>query len=153
MISEQTKKWLFPLGYYCVVKRFSSKEEKRRITASVISPEIFGDVLGLAFENHLNVFHENKKGISAALAYGLSVYLNTSFVDNYFRCFNGHTQVNATDLRQLFYPSRETLIKLGKWAISQEELTEEGIINWMKATYRRMCKSNLRVTNVVASAC
>jgi tRNA1(Val) A37 N6-methylase TrmN6 len=132
IISEQTKKWLFPLGYYCVVKRFSSKEEKRRITASVILPETFGDVLGLAFENHLNVFHENKKGIPAALAYGLSVYLNTSFVDNYFRCFNGHTQVNATDLRQLFYPSRETLIKLGKWAMSQEELTETNATSYLR---------------------
>jgi tRNA1(Val) A37 N6-methylase TrmN6 len=132
IISEQTKKWLFPLGYYCVVKRFSSKEEKRRITASVISPETFGDVLGLAFENHLNVFHENKKGISAALAYGLSVYLNTSFVDNYFRCFNGHTQVNATDLRQLFYPSRETLVKLGKWAMAQEDLTETNATSYLR---------------------
>lgn len=132
IISNQTKKWLFPLGYYCVVKRFSSKEEKRRITASVISPETFGHVAGLAFENHLNVFHEEKKGITAELAYGLSVYLNTSFVDNYFRCFNGHTQVNATDLRQLFYPSREILIKLGKWAMSQEELKEAELTSYLR---------------------
>jgi adenine-specific DNA-methyltransferase len=132
IISDETKKWIFPLGYYCVVKRFSSKEEKRRITASVISPETFGNVLGIAFENHLNVFHEGKKGISAELSYGLSAYLNTSFVDNYFRCFNGHTQVNATDLRQLFYPSRETLIKLGKWAMAQEELTEAGVTSYLR---------------------
>ncbi|MEI6645604.1 MAG: Eco57I restriction-modification methylase domain-containing protein [bacterium] len=152
IIADQTKKWLFPLGYYCVVKRFSSKEEKRRISASVISPGTFGNVLGLAFENHLNVFHEEKKGISAELAYGLSVYLNTSFVDNYFRCFNGHTQVNATDLRQLFYPSREILIKLGKWAMTQEELTEERIMDWMRATCREKYMPNLRVTTI-ASAC
>jgi len=132
IISEQTKKWLFPLGYYCVVKRFSSKEEKRRITASVISPETFGNAVGLAFENHLNVFHENKKGISAELAYGLSAYLNTAFVDNYFRCFNGHTQVNATDLRQLFYPSRETLIKLGKWVMAQDALTEADVTSYLR---------------------
>ncbi len=27
----ETEKWLFPTGHYCVVRRFSSKEEKRRV--------------------------------------------------------------------------------------------------------------------------
>ena len=123
-IDEQTRKALFPLGYYCVVKRFSSKEEQRRITASVITPEAFKHADALAFENHLNVFHESRAGIPHALAFGLSVYLNTSFVDNVFRRFNGHTQVNATDLRQLRYPSREVLIRIGKWAMQQQDLTQ-----------------------------
>ena len=30
-----------------------------------------------------------------------------------FRQFNGHTQVNATDLRSLRYPSEDQLVKLG----------------------------------------
>ncbi|MCP4104520.1 MAG: hypothetical protein GY749_03130 [Desulfobacteraceae bacterium] len=34
-------------------------------------------------------------------------------MDRYFRQFNGHTQVNATDLRTLPYPCRETLERLG----------------------------------------
>ena len=123
-IDEQTRKALFPLGYYCVVKRFSSKEEQRRISASVITPEAFKHADALAFENHLNVFHESKAGIPHALAFGLSVYLNTSFVDNVFRRFNGHTQVNATDLRQLRYPSRDTLVQIGKWAMQQQDLTQ-----------------------------
>jgi len=33
--------------------------------------------------------------------------------DRYFRLFSGHTQVNATDLRKMRYPSREQLIRLG----------------------------------------
>jgi hypothetical protein len=123
-IDEQTRKALFPLGYYCVVKRFSSKEEQRRISASVITPEAFKHADALAFENHLNVFHESRAGIPHALAFGLSVYLNTSFVDNVFRRFNGHTQVNATDLRQLRYPSRDTLVQIGKWAMQQQDLTQ-----------------------------
>jgi DNA modification methylase/predicted RNA methylase len=123
-VDEQTRKSLFPLGFYCVVKRFSSKEEKRRITASVVAPGTFKGHAALAFENHLNVFHEAKAGIPEALAYGLAVYLNTSFVDNFFRRFNGHTQVNATDLRQLRYPSRETLVRIGKWAMQQKDLTQ-----------------------------
>jgi hypothetical protein len=45
-------------------------------------------------------------------------------VDNVFRRFNGHTQVNATDLRQLRYPSRDTLVQIGKWAMQQQDLTQ-----------------------------
>lgn len=119
-----TEKWLYPNGFYCVVRRFSSKEEKRRIVASVVEPQTFGDMPLLGFENHLNLFHENKHGLPERLARGLAVFLNTTAVDENFRRFNGHTQVNATDLRQMKYPSRDTLIKLGEWAIQQGELTQ-----------------------------
>lgn len=38
-------------------------------------------------------------------------YLNTQTVDDWFRQFNGHTQVNATDVRSLVYPDRDALIE------------------------------------------
>ncbi|EAQ0782501.1 modification methylase, partial [Salmonella enterica] len=44
----------------------------------------------------------------------LTAYLNSSLVDAYFRQFNGHTQVNSSDLRILRYPSIDTLKNLGK---------------------------------------
>lgn len=110
-----TQKMLYPVGFYVVVRRFSSKEEKQRIVARVINPTKLGSEY-IGIENHLNVFHSNKAGISKELAYGLAAYLNTSFVDTHFRSFNGHTQVNATDLKQMKYPSKETLIKLGEKA-------------------------------------
>ena len=37
-------------------------------------------------------------------------------VDEQFRRFSGHTQVNATDLRLMKYPSRDILTRLGIWA-------------------------------------
>ncbi|HAN9605014.1 TPA: SAM-dependent methyltransferase [Escherichia coli] len=125
--NADTEKWLYPSGFYCVVRRFSSKEEKRRIVASVVEPNAFGDVPVLGFENHLNLFHENKRGLPEALARGLAVFLNTTAVDENFRRFNGHTQVNATDLKLMKYPSRETLIELGEWAMQQGTLTQEQI--------------------------
>lgn len=114
--NSETTKWLYPNGFYCVVRRFSSKEEKRRITASVVNPTIFPDVKNLGFENHLNLFHECKAGLTESLARGLTAYLNTTAVDEYFRRFSGHTQVNATDLKQLKYPSRDFLMTLGEKA-------------------------------------
>ena len=112
--NAETEKWFYPSGYYCVVRRFSSKEERRRIVTCVVNPAEFKGYQALGFENHLNVFHDARHGLSEHMAKGLSLYLNTTMVDEYFRQFSGHTQVNATDLRRMKYPGREELIALGK---------------------------------------
>ena len=113
--NPKTIKSLYPSGFYTVVKRFSSKEEAKRIVARVVDPtKVPASHYG--FENHLNVFHVGKQGLSEAMALGLAVYLNSTIVDQYFRQFNGHTQVNVTDLRLLKYPSRKVLTALGDWA-------------------------------------
>lgn len=125
MRNAETEKWLYPNGFYCLVRRFSSKEEKRRVVASVVDPAAFGDHAVLGFENHLNVFHENRGSLPELLARGLAVFLNTTAVDESFRRFNGHTQVNATDLKLMKYPSRTSLIELGKWARQHSEITQE----------------------------
>jgi adenine-specific DNA-methyltransferase len=125
--NAETEKWLYPTGCYVVLKRFSAKEEKRRIVASVVCPDVFNGSPMLGFENHLNVFHSCKRGIPGDLARGLAIFLNSTALDEQFRRFSGHTQVNATDLRLLKYPSRETLIQLGVWAKNQGELTQQKI--------------------------
>ncbi|NLT71509.1 MAG: N-6 DNA methylase [Verrucomicrobiaceae bacterium] len=109
---------LVPAGDYVLVRRFTAKEEKRRLVASLIS---VADVPApaYAFENHLNYFHEAGQPLDPDLAKGLAVFLNSSLADAYFRQFNGHTQVNATDLRNLRYPERESLIRMGRELGSQ----------------------------------
>jgi len=127
MRSSETERWLYPNGFYCVVRRFSAKEERKRIIASVVDPSLFEGHEMLGFENHLNLFHENGRSLSEPLARGLAVFLNSSVVDDYFRQFNGHTQVNATDLKFIKYPDRNTLIYLGDRAMEQEMLAQEEI--------------------------
>jgi adenine-specific DNA-methyltransferase len=117
MLNDVTWRWLYPKGFYTVVRRLTSKEENRRVVASVVDPESFPGVELLGFENHLNVFHQKKRGLDAELAYGLTAYLNTDEVDQHFRSFNGHTQVNATDLRSMRYPSIATLRRMGAAAL------------------------------------
>jgi len=102
-VNPQTRPWLMPNGCYVVTRRFTSKEEKRRIVAHVLPADALPDPL-LGFENHLNVFHRDRHGLPERLARGLCAYLNSQRVDDYFRTFSGHTQVNATDLRRLKYP-------------------------------------------------
>lgn len=130
--NTETEKWLYPNGFYCVVRRFSSKEEKHRIVASVVDPSAFKNMPMIGFENHLNVFHENKRGLPKALAHGLCMFLNTTAVDESFRRFSGHTQVNATDLKLMKYPSRNTLLEMGEWAMASKTLTQAMIDEKLK---------------------
>lgn len=122
--NSETEKWLYPIGFYCVVRRFSSKEEKHRIVASIVDPEMFANTSVLGFENHLNLFHENKHGLPENLARGLAIFLNSTVVDEAFRRFSGHTQVNATDLKLMKYPNRNDLISLGEWSMLKEKITQ-----------------------------
>ena len=107
-----TRKWLLPRGHYVLTKRFSAKEERRRVVAFVVAAaDLPAPFVG--FENHLNVFHVGKKGLDRETAQGLALFLNSTVVDACFRAFSGHTQVNATDLRQMRYPTLERLKRLG----------------------------------------
>ncbi|MBR8839391.1 MAG: Eco57I restriction-modification methylase domain-containing protein [Stigonema ocellatum SAG 48.90 = DSM 106950] len=109
---EETASLLVPNEHYVLIKRFSSKEEKKRIVAVVYDANRI-DCAWVGFENHLNYFHINGRGLDLILARGLATYLNSSLVDSFFRLFNGHTQVNATDLRSLKYPTLDQLLSLG----------------------------------------
>lgn len=114
----ETRPFLMPNEWYVVTRRFSSKEERRRVVAALFIPlELKVDHVG--FENHLNVFHRDGRGLQPELAKGLALYLNSTLIDLYFRQFSGHTQVNATDLRSLRYPDLATLLRFGNWVDGQ----------------------------------
>lgn len=124
-VNDDTAKWLMPTGHYVCVRRLSSKEEKRRIVPALFDPaRVACERVG--FDNHMNVFHEAKKGMPQLLAKGLAVYLGSTFADRWFRRFNGHTQVNAGDLRALRYPDRKTLEAWGK-SVGDKLPTQEEI--------------------------
>lgn len=108
--NQETSKWLIQSGWYVLTKRFSAKEEKRRVVAAVLSPV---NLSALGIENHLNYYHAKSKGMNPDLARGLAGFLNSTLFDIYFRQFSGHTQVNATDLRRIKYPCKDDLIRLG----------------------------------------
>ena len=127
---------LVPSGVYVLVKRFSSKEERKRIVAAIYDGSRFS-VSRVGFENHLNYFHENGQGLSLALAKGVTAFLNSNLVDSYFRQFNGHTQVNATDLRSLKYPSRSELEAFGS-GIGDQFPTQNELDNFVEKELLKM---------------
>jgi adenine-specific DNA-methyltransferase len=92
--------------------------------AYLLTPEDTKSSL-VGFENHWNVFHFKKHGLDRLVAGGLACFLNSTVLDSYFRVFSGHTQVNATDLRNMAYPSLEQLQLLGskyRGSMSQEDI-------------------------------
>ena len=123
--NAETRPWLVPSGMYLLTKRFTSKEERRRLVACMFDPEqVKTEWIG--FENHLNYFHAKGRGLERHLGTGLYAFLNSTVVDQYFRRFSGHTQVNATDLRTLVYPDRETLQAMGR-EMTTLDLTQDEI--------------------------
>ena len=140
--------WM-PSGTYVLVKRFTSKEERRRIVAAIFDPEVVpADKVG--FENHLNVLHASGAGLDRALAAGLAAFLNSTFVDAVFRQWSGHTQVNATDLRSLRVPSAAALRRLsGEVRVGASQAAIDAAVDGVvgptpRPTQRRARDSNPR---------
>ena len=132
-VNANTRRWLYPSGTYVAVRRMSSKEEKKRINAALVATNEWSPSAFVGLDNGLNVFHSNKRPLEQNLAWGLLVYLSSSVLDQHFRRFNGHTQVNGTDLRNIHYPAKAELIRLGRWARRQNTgLTQEAIDRQME---------------------
>lgn len=123
-------------GWYVLVKRFSAKEERRRVVAALVDPTRIDATL-LGFDNKLNVLHINNHGLPVRLAKGLAVFLNSTLIDAYFRQFSGHTQVNAGDLRSLRFPSRSELEAIGD-RIGGTMPNENEINQWIKCEVHSM---------------
>jgi adenine-specific DNA-methyltransferase len=104
---------LLPNQNYVLLRRFSAKEEKRRLTAApLLARTLEFPLVGL--ENHLNYIYRPGGNLSEDEAWGLAAIFNSSLLDNYFRCSNGNTQVSATELRSLPLPPFEDVVALGK---------------------------------------
>jgi len=118
LILEGANKLLLPNQNYVLLRRFSAKEERQRLTAAPYLAELDTPVIGL--ENHLNYIYCPNGCLTADETRGLAVLLNSTFMDSYFRIFSGNTQVSATELRKLPLPPHEAIVELGRIAAHSE---------------------------------
>jgi adenine-specific DNA-methyltransferase len=98
---------LLPNQPMVLIRRFSPKEDARRVTAAPYLGGLPGQQIGL--ENHLNVIRPVAGSLSREAVQGLAAYLNSLPVDRYLRRLLGSTQVNAIELRHLPVPELQTL--------------------------------------------
>ena len=111
-VEPDSKKLLVEDASYVLLRRFSAKEEKRRLVAApLIRGSLNADMVGL--ENHLNYIRGVSRQLDEEIAYGLSALLNSTFLDRYFRISNGNTQVSATELRAMPLPSEQDIRSIG----------------------------------------
>lgn len=112
-ISINDPSLLMPNGNYVLSRRFSAKEDKRRLVSAPFIGEDF-NFEQIGFENHLNVIFRKKGLLSISEAIGLSALLNSAIIDRYFRIVNGNTQVNAAELRIMPIPPLEVIRNIGE---------------------------------------
>ena len=132
-IEDKDRNLLVGPGSFVIVKRFSSKEETKRIKAFA-----FDAKEPVALENHQNFIHAGRPRhtvpLDDELAKGLSIWLNSSVVDIWFRSVSGSTQVNASDLNQMPIPPLGTLRTMSReWSPALEQsqidsICEEALI-------------------------
>lgn len=111
---------------YVIMKRFTSRDESRKLVACVNDPTKF-KVSNIALENHLNYIGKPNDDLCIDEAYGLAALLNSTIMDKYFRCLSGNTQVNATEIRLLKLPTQHIITKIGKSIQSIDNPDQEKI--------------------------
>ncbi len=103
---------LVPNNNYILMRRFSPKEDKKRInTAPLLKTQFDFEFLGI--ENHVNYVHRPNGELSLAEVYGLSAIFNSRYLDLYFRTLNGNTEVSSTEIRDIPLPDYDLICEIG----------------------------------------
>ncbi|MDC3418711.1 BsuBI/PstI family type II restriction endonuclease [Aquibacillus salsiterrae] len=137
---SEKKKLALPSNNYILVKRFTSKEQKKRVDVAIYNASKF-DFKMVGLENHLNYIYKEEGALTIEETYGIAAFLNSNLVDKYFRIVNGNTQVNASDIRPLPFPEYDFIVELGKGIIQNEieyKNVDELLKNYFKNRKDRM---------------
>jgi adenine-specific DNA-methyltransferase len=122
---SRRRRLLVPTGNYVILKRFSAKEETRRLTAGCLLRRQQKTVR-IGIENHLNYVYHVSRGLTEDETFGIAALFNSMLLDRYFRLISGNTQVNAADIRRLHFPSLDRVAEIGSRVrrLSSRDLSE-----------------------------
>lgn len=119
--NEKSRSRLVKNKNYVLLRRFSSKDDKRRLVASPYLSALFDNSEMLGLENHLNYIYHKQDDLSSIQIFGIAALLNSRLFDLYFRTFNGNINVSATELRDFPLPDMVLIEKLGARIIAKQE--------------------------------
>ena len=112
-VCPESLKHLVPTRNYVLLRRFSAKEERRRLTASwFLQAEEKRPYLAL--ENHINYVYHADRELTADEVCGITALFNSALLDRYFRIISGNTQVNATEIRSINFPDLGQVASIGE---------------------------------------
>jgi adenine-specific DNA-methyltransferase len=125
-VCSASRRLLLSTRNYVLLKRFSAKEERRRLTAGCFLASRQSHDYA-AVENHLNYIYHESRDLSENEVFGIAALLNSNVYDRYFRLLSGSTQVNATEMRTIKFPPLSLVEALGKRVVQTWPLGEAAL--------------------------
>lgn len=117
---------------YLFVKRFTAKEERRRLQCGVYLAERHPEYAEISTQNKIN-FICGLQELSDCVVYGLYVLFNSTLYDCYYRMLNGSTQVNSTEVNAMPVPPMDIIEAMGKELIRIRDMSEESCDNILRS--------------------
>lgn len=115
-----------PNENYVFCKRFTTKEENRRLQCGIYLSKDFPQYNYIGTQNKINYINRvDHNPLNNDEVYGIYALLNSSLFDQYYRILNGSTQVNSTEVNSIPVPSAEVIKNIGTRLIKMGELSTE----------------------------
>ena len=109
---------------YLFVKRFTAKEERRRLQCGVYLSKRYPQYKKISTQNKINFVDGLITEMSECLVYGLYVIFNSTLYDEYYRILNGSTQVNSTEINAMPVPDLESIQEMGRKLMKSNDMSE-----------------------------
>ncbi len=110
---------------YLFVKRFTAKEESRRLQCGIYLAKNYPQYTKISTQNKINFIDGLLGEMSECLVYGLYVLFNSTLYDEYYRILNGSTQVNSTEVNSMPVPDIESIQEMGRKLMETKDLSEK----------------------------
>lgn len=112
LITENNKQRLIPNKTQLFLRRISSKDNIRKLSASIYLAINHGTFEYIAVDNKINYLKYDS--LPEEIVYGVYILLNSSLYEKFYRILNGNTQVNVSELNALPSLPLNSLIELGE---------------------------------------
>lgn len=110
---------------YLLVKRFTAKEERRRLQCGIYLASSQPDYEYVSTQNKVNFIEGLNQDLTDEQVHGLYVLFNSTLYDQYYRILNGSTQVNSTEVNAMPVPPLLLIERLGRELINASDLSVE----------------------------
>lgn len=111
---------------YVFIKRFTAKEERRRLQCGIYSPKDFREYQYIGTQNKINFVDKiDGSEMDVQTTYGVFALLNSTLFDMYYRILDGSTQVNSTEINSIPVPPVDVIREIGKRIIVTEDLSTD----------------------------
>lgn len=117
---------------YLFVKRFTAKEEHRRLQCGVYLARKYPSYNLISTQNKIN-FISGLQDLSECVVFGLYVLFNSTTYDRYYRILNGSTQVNSTEINSIPVPPLKIIESMGKDLIRISDMSEAACDNILRS--------------------